>query len=94
MLVVKKSRRAGCLYLGKGFVDHPEMGAISDYREVTFDEIDSLGHWSGNEVVVYMVHTDTGFAFDERFIYDGTYKLDEWAFNWRPKKPDAWGIIW
>lgn len=95
MLQVKNSTPKGCTYLGKGFVDHPEMGVVVECREVVFDTWDVMyGHWTGkNEKTITMVRTDTGFAFDERDIWDGRYELEQYAPSWRAHKKDAWGLF-
>ena len=91
MLHVKSSEAAGCRYLGKGFVDHPEMGVVVECRKVVLDKWDVARGWKGDEHAITMVRTDTGFAFDEQDIWDGKYEIELYAANWRARKPDAWG---
>jgi len=93
MLQVKSSKAHGCLFLGKGIVGHPEMGVVVDARFVTFDTWDVMrGQWAGHEESRVLYRTDTGYSFDETRLQDGTYTIEEYAPNWRAKKPDAWGI--
>ena len=86
---------AGCVFLGKGIVDHPEMGVIIECRKVVFDEWDVMfQEWLGKrETTKVMYRTDTGYAFDHSRIEDGTYEIEQYAPNWRAHKKDAWGLI-
>lgn len=92
MLSVKHSAPYGCTFLGKGIEDHPEMGVVVECRLVWFDEWDTMfQHWTGkSECRRIMYRTDNGYAFDRDAIMDGTYKIELYAPNWRPRKKSAW----
>lgn len=83
MLSVKTSKSMGCTFLGKGIVDHPEMGVVDECREVVMDELDVFGEWTGNETKIVMLRTDNGYAFDENMLRNGTFKIENYAPNWR-----------
>ena len=94
MLQVKFSRPIGCVFLGKGIEGRPEMGVVCDCREVTFDEWDVVYQsWKGANVVCRtMYRTDNGYSFDQTQLDDGTFRIEEYAPNWRAKKKGAWGL--
>ena len=92
--LVKKSSRHGCTFLGKGIVDHPEMGFVVECREVILDEWDSISEeWKGSEERRIMFRTDTGYAFDFNQLHDLPFKIEQYAPNWRPRMVDAWGMM-
>lgn len=81
---IKCVSRIGCVFLGKGIVGHPEMGAIVEAVLVTFDKKDIFGNWEGDEEDILMVRTDNGFAFDAAELGShGHYQIEEYAPNWR-----------
>ena len=92
-LLVKRSNRHGCVFLGKGIKDHPEMGVVVECREVTLDEWDSFSRrWKGNEQKRILFRTDVGYAFDSQAL-GKIYEIEQYAPNWRASKPDAWGMF-
>lgn len=95
MLSVKMSASYGCAFLGKGIVNRPEMGVVCECRLVWFDEWDVVRQcWTGDGATRRILYrTDTGYSFDHDSIADGTYKIEEYAPNWRARKPDAWGFF-
>ena len=95
MLQVKSSKSHGCLFLGKGIVNHPEMGVVVECREVVFDKWDIMRtEWFGRfEETRIMYRTDTGYSFDETQLQDGTFQIEQYAPNWRARKKDAWGLF-
>ena len=92
MLYVKSSTPLGCAFLGKGIVGHPEMGAVTEARLVVFDKWNStLGCWTEeDEMTLDLYRTDTGFTVTGDQLKDGTYRIEEYAPNWRVQKKDAW----
>lgn len=95
MLSVKASTPYGCTFLGKGIVNRPEMGVVCECRLVRFDEWDVMRQcWTGRgETQKIMYRTDNGYSFDHDSIVDGTYQIEQYAANWRARKPDAWGSL-
>lgn len=93
MLNVKYSKSCGCVFFGKGIVDRPEMGVVSECREVVFDEFDVMRQeWKGREVVKIVYKTDNGYSFDDDDIRgsNARLKIDNYAPSWRAKKGDCW----
>lgn len=89
-MLVKKSTDSGCVFLGKGIKNHPEMGVVCAAREVTFDEYDVMfQHWTGHEITRILYKTDTGYCFDNTQLGD-VFEIELYAPNWRARKPDAW----
>ena len=84
MLDVKVDRGAGCTFLGKGIVGHPEMGVIEECREVTLDEWDPFEmDWKDLEVKQLMYKTSTGYVFDEHQIMgnDALFEIEQYVPN-------------
>ena len=94
MLSVKASAPYGCTFLGKGIVGREEMGVVIECRMVWFDEWDVMQQrWIGkNQVRKIMYRTDNGYAFDHDALVDGTYKIEQYAPNWRARKNNPWGF--
>lgn len=93
MLYVKGWKPCGCTFLGKGIVDHPEMGVIIDCREVIFDEWSIAGHWTGREEQSRIMYkTDTGYVFDDSDLCGDTprFKVELYAPNVRADKIFCW----
>ena len=89
-MLVKSSKSMGCTFFGKGFIDHPEMGVVTDCREVTFDEKDVYGEWTGNETKIVMLKTDNGYAIDENMLRSGMFRVENYAPNWRAEGSYPW----
>lgn len=97
MLDVKADRGAGCTFLGKGFVGHPEMGVIQECREVTFDEWDSFEmDWKDLEVKKLMYRTSTGYVLDEDMIMGNhaLFEIEQYAPNDWAHLTNTMGIRW
>ena len=88
-LQVKYVRPMGCTFLGKGIVNHPEMGIVTQSAEVVFDTFDVMRQvWTdAHELKKVVYKTDNGYVFDEDQLADGYFEIEEYAPNWRAKKP-------
>ena len=88
-LQVKYVRPMGCVFLGKGIVDRPEMGIVTECAEVIFDTFDVMRQvWTdAHEEKKIVYKTDNGFVFCEDELESGYYEIEEYAPNWRAKKP-------
>ena len=84
MLDVKIDRGAGCTFLGKGIVGHPEMGVIEECREVTFDEWDNFEmEWKDLEIKKLVYKTSTGYVIDEEMLMGNhrVFEIEEFVDN-------------
>lgn len=84
MKSIKKSIGHGCTFLGKGIIDHPEMGVVVECRQITFDDWDPItSEWKGDELITLMYWTDNDFSFVQDDLDSGRFQIELYAPNIR-----------